>query len=91
MSLTSCKPGRLESERVRAGGRSSRWLSNGVANACMDAVSDGRMNSAGNWLELVDAYLKTCTSRLGDLLLRVGLGVGGATLASLGAWVRHME
>ena len=45
---------------------------------------------AGKGLEsMVDAYLKTCTSRLGDLLLGLGLGVGCASFASLCAWVRH--
>lgn len=47
------------------------------------------------WMELcvatLDAYLKTCTRRLGDLLLGLVLGVGSATFASFSSWVGHDE
>ena len=39
----------------------------------------------------LDAYLKTCTRRLGDLLLGLVFGVGSATFASFSSWVGHDE
>ena len=57
----------------------------GRVHGCFQCWVDGTKGT------VIDAYLKTGTSRLRHLLLGLCLGVGGTTLASLSAWVGHCE
>lgn len=57
----------------------------------MGIAGQERMQADGLLLNNMDAYLKTCTSRLGGLLLGLVLGVGSAAFASLSSRVGHAE
>ena len=73
------------------GDRKDGWMG-GWVDGWMGGWVDGWMDGwSGSMAVENDAYLKTCTGRLGDLLLWLGFGVGSTTLTSFSAWIGHIE